>query len=177
MGSEMCIRDSGRLKGFHFRAMRRKCFLLRLPNDSFGRQGVILITRTKNNHSTHRQSRNTHPTQQQVAPRVTVTRNVTDGIAMLAKNTFRTPPDVAPTPSGTNPFSAPPSPDWTTPPAGSRTRARTPTEPPRTTLTKSSSRDRTASAWPSPQTPQVSAGHAWAPRPQGGHPAALNETR
>ena len=67
------IQDSkanSRLKGFHFRAMRRKCFLLRLPNDSFGRHGIILITRTKNSHSTHRQSRNPHPTRQQVAPRV-----------------------------------------------------------------------------------------------------------
>ena len=63
---------------------------MRLPNDSFGRQGVILITRTKNSHSTHRQSRNTHPTRQQVAPRVTITRNVTDGVPILAKNTFPT---------------------------------------------------------------------------------------
>ena len=36
------------------------------------------------------QSRNTHPTRQQVAPRVTITRNVTDGVPILAKNTFPT---------------------------------------------------------------------------------------
>ena len=74
-------------------------------------------------------------------------------------------------------FPAPASPDWTTPPAGSGTRTRTPTAPPRTTTTNSSSRDRTASAWSSPRTPQVSAGHAWATRAQRGHPAALDETR
>ena len=67
----LIVQDSkanGRLKGLHLRAIRRKCFLLRLANDSFGKQGIVLITRTKNSHSTHRQSRNTHPTRQQVAP-------------------------------------------------------------------------------------------------------------
>ena len=46
----LIIQDSnanGRLKGLHLRAIRRKCFLLRLPNDSFRRQGIVLITRTK----------------------------------------------------------------------------------------------------------------------------------
>ena len=89
----LIVQDSkanGRLKGLHLRGIRRKCFLLRLTNDSFGRQGTVLITRTKNSHSAHRQSRNTHSTRQQVTPRVTVTRNVTDGVPILAKNTFPT---------------------------------------------------------------------------------------
>ena len=59
---------NGRLKRLHLRSIRRKCFLLRLANGSFGRHGIIRITWTQNSHSTRRQSRNTHPTRQQVAP-------------------------------------------------------------------------------------------------------------
>ena len=91
----LIVQDSkanGRVERLYLRAIRRKCFLLRLTNDSFGRHGIILITRKKSSHSTHRQSRNTHQTRQQVGPRVTVTRNVnvTDGVPILAKNTFST---------------------------------------------------------------------------------------
>ena len=59
------VQDSkanGRLERLHLRAIRRKCFLLRLANDSFGRHGIILITRTKNSHSTltQRDSKSPH---------------------------------------------------------------------------------------------------------------------